>query len=236
MTRRQIILTSGSLLLFLIIAVMLMTGKLSCNKPPKVVAPIDSTFYWKNRYEKEVASQRGYAQQFELVQRRIADSLALAFDTKARLIKEWIMAYTRTQADIPAVFESRQYDYAPPVIINNTECPPQVKRMRQAFHSPYYDAQVQLGDSSYLHLQGTDSITVLWKLVREGRLLNRRKLLQLDVSNANPDTRIIGLKSFRAGPIKPKRLGIGLQAGYEFDGKRFRPYWGLGVSYNLIRF
>lgn len=33
---------------------------------------------------------------------------------------------------------------------------------------------------------------------------------------------------------KLSRWGIGLQAGYGFDGKKLRPYVGAGVQYNLI--
>jgi hypothetical protein len=33
---------------------------------------------------------------------------------------------------------------------------------------------------------------------------------------------------------KKTRWGIGLQAGYGFDGKKLRPYVGAGVQYNLI--
>ncbi|AXF52398.1 MAG: outer membrane insertion C-terminal signal domain protein [Caudoviricetes sp.] len=35
---------------------------------------------------------------------------------------------------------------------------------------------------------------------------------------------------------KPKRFGIGIQAGYGTNGKEFYPTISVGVSYNLIRF
>ena len=35
---------------------------------------------------------------------------------------------------------------------------------------------------------------------------------------------------------KPKRFGVGVQAGYGFGKNGFSPYVGVGVSYNLISF
>lgn len=225
----------GTIGCIIVIALMvwILTGN-NCNSPA-VVQPVDSTFYWKNKYHQEVASLKGFAIQFQLKEKKLADSLADVYNTKAKWLQEWVLAFTETRAELKPVEKTKEEDYHPPVVINGVECPPQVKRMRQSFSHPYYDAQVQLGDSSYLLLQGRDSISVLWKIVKEGRLFNRRTLLQLDVSLANPDTRVTGLKAFRAGPLKPKRLGLGFQVGYQFTGKEFRPYFGVGASYNFIR-
>lgn len=37
-------------------------------------------------------------------------------------------------------------------------------------------------------------------------------------------------------PVKPKRISIGLQAGYGMTPKGFQPYVGIGVSVNLFSF
>ncbi len=226
----------GTIALVVILACMVWMMIGNCNRSPKVVAPVDSTFYWKNAYNKEVASQKGLAVQFQLKNKKLADSLAKVYKTKEKYLQEWVLAFTSTKADVPAVPGTQEKDYDPPVVINGVKCPDQIKRMRQSFHSTYYDAEVQIGDSNYLHLQKRDTITMLWKKVKEGRFFNRRTYLQLDVSLADTSTKVIGIQSYRAGPLRPKRGGIGLQMGYEFDGKRFRPYFGLGFSYNIIRF
>lgn len=35
---------------------------------------------------------------------------------------------------------------------------------------------------------------------------------------------------------RPKRFGIGISAGYGYSGGTFRPYIGVGISYNIITF
>lgn len=43
--------------------------------------------------------------------------------------------------------------------------------------------------------------------------------------------KIIEIKEFKT---KPKRIGIGAQVGYGFDGKDIKPYIGVGISINII--
>lgn len=42
---------------------------------------------------------------------------------------------------------------------------------------------------------------------------------------------IIEIKDFK---IKPKRIGVGIQAGMGFDGKDIKPYVGIGISINIL--
>ena len=35
---------------------------------------------------------------------------------------------------------------------------------------------------------------------------------------------------------KTKRWGVSLQAGYGYNGREFKPYIGIGVSYNIFAF
>src|SRR5436190_23030962 len=155
----------------------------SCSDVNNPVSLTDSTYYWKNLYGKEVASQKATAAQFGIEKKHLADSLAKVYKTKEKWLQEWILATERTDADIPEVPGTLIKEYEPADIHYNI-CPPVIKRMKKSFHSNYYDAQVQIGDSRYLHLQRHDSLTVLWTKVEEGSIFNRRTLLQLDVSNA----------------------------------------------------
>lgn len=234
MTDREIKIwgTVGLAIIIFLMVWMFTSG--NCNQQ-KVVAPIDSTTFWKNKFNQAVASQKGFTVQFQLKEKRMADSLAAIYNTKAKWLQEWILAFTETKADIPPVDKEPEIEWDPPILINNMECPPQVKRMRQSFKNKWYDINVQIGDSNYLHLVKRDSITVLWKIVKEGKLFNRRTLLQLDVSLADTNTKVNQIKAYRAGPIRPKRMGVGIQAGYQLQGLKIRPYVGIGVSYNFIR-
>jgi hypothetical protein len=74
------------------------------------------------------------------------------------------------------------------------------------------------------------------KWITEGNIFHRRKKLQFDFSNANPDNKIYIDHIYRPTE-KPKKWAIGGQIGYGISNsmKAF-PYIGIGVSYNPIRF
>ena len=55
---------------------------------------------------------------------------------------------------------------------------------------------------------------------------------KLDSIEVYPTERIITI----AERIKPKRWGVGVQAGVGIGAKGFTPYLGIGVSYNLVCF
>lgn len=59
-----------------------------------------------------------------------------------------------------------------------------------------------------------------------------------DLHFADPNAAIDGLDRFTIPDRPPKRIGLGLQAGYYYDPARgtFMPAVGIGLSYNLIRF
>ena len=57
--------------------------------------------------------------------------------------------------------------------------------------------------------------------------------------SSNPYVIFNGINSFKMGLTKPKKIGIGLNVGYGVilkSNPELRPYIGVGVSYNLIRF
>lgn len=51
-----------------------------------------------------------------------------------------------------------------------------------------------------------------------------------------PYVQTIGVRSYKTDVIKPKRYGLGLQAGYGITNSGLSPYVGVGISYNLILF
>jgi hypothetical protein len=121
------------------------------------------------------------------------------------------------------VDSSKAADYFPPV----DSCPPQIKNMRQRFENPWYSAQVQIGDSSFMHLTRRDTITAVWK--------QGKGWLQLDLSSADTSNRIYGVQAYRKY-IKPKRWGLGISAGYGAAGDKLAPFVGLSLNYSLIKF
>ncbi len=195
------------------------------------------TSEWINDAGDIVSSLKGTPEAFAVVDRKEADSIAKVFKVKEKQLLEYIIALEHTNADLLADINSKEADYFP--VDTTKDCPPEIKNLRQTFINPYYIAKAQLGDSPYLHLQAFDTVTVLWKKVNEGSIFNRRHLIQLDVSTANPDTKVSGIKAYRIIE-KPKRWAIGVTAGYGFNLKssvpQFVPMISFGITKTLIRF
>ncbi|MCL1656830.1 hypothetical protein M2T79_09490 [Elizabethkingia miricola] len=61
----------------------------------------------------------------------------------------------------------------------------------------------------------------------------------VDISSPDPNFKINGVEHFKKRiDVKPKRWGIGIQGGYYYvpTFNQFYPAFGIGLSYNLIRF
>jgi hypothetical protein len=189
----------------------------------------DSTIYWRNKHDQVVASQKALAEQFSVQDARIShllDSVARVYDTKSRNIQELVIA---TNKGLSRLKPSTRVEIDVDTVNVPGNCPPRVLRMRQQFKSPYYLAFVQLGDSSYLDLHSIDTLTYLWKTVREGGLFNRKSYLQLDVTHANPDITITGLTSFRRLE-KVKQLSMGPETKVMFIDGAVRPLAGIAFT------
>lgn len=253
----------GILVCTLLVAVlffMLIGGNLNCGGVAEI-SPVDSTV-WTNGADKTVTSLKGTEKQFAIREKQIADSIAAVYRTQIKDLKEYIIANIQSHSKVPVVPGSLgvKYDtshltttpsgfvFQKPDSIHRSRidttwwrtpgaisqyCP---VAMTQKFQSPYYSAYVQVGDSAFMDLTTYDSMTVVWKRVREGKPFHRKSLLQFDISFANPDDSISGLKVYRVPEAKPKRFAIGPQVGITYIDRKFRPYVGVGVSYNIIRF
>lgn len=209
----------------------------TCNnpKPDIKVTGTDSTVYWKNKYGESIASQKAKEEDFAKAKEGMLDSLADHYNTKVKFIREALIIAQRGKETLTP-HDTVIIEYEKP----QGDCPPQIRTLRQAFESPYYLSEVTINaafpDSSTNDIQSVDTLTVLWKEVREGNIFNRRHYLQLDIKNANPNNLITGIEAYRKALPKPKRFGIGVQGGYGFSsGLTPKPYMGVGVSYNLIR-
>lgn len=191
------------------------------------------TLAWVNDAGDIVSSLKADPSYFARHDQELIDSLAKVYKTTPKKIVEYVTIYTEGKNDIKPDGPAAA-DYFP--VDTTKNCPPQIRNLRQAFSSPYYRADVQVGDSSFLRLQSYDTVTVLWKRVNEGSVFNRRHLLQLDVSTANPDTKVYGLKAYRVEE-KKKSWGIGLQVGYGLSTTmKPAPFIGVGITKTIIRF
>lgn len=57
----------------------------------------------------------------------------------------------------------------------------------------------------------------------------------VELTNKNPYTDTQYLRTFQVNAPKPKKIGIGFQVGIGYMDK-LRPYFGAGISYNIITF
>lgn len=72
----------------------------------------------------------------------------------------------------------------------------------------------------------------------EGKWFKRKKSF-VEVISHNPYSDVKTLRTYRVSQPKPKKYGLGIQAGYGVtlnSNSILTPYVGVGISYNLIRF
>lgn len=91
--------------------------------------------------------------------------------------------------------------------------------------------------NGYVHPDSTweytmfDSINIIGYEKKTGFL---KREIFIDVTSNNPHTKIESLKAFRIQP-KPKTWGIGISAGYIFDGTTIKPGISIGLTKTFIR-
>lgn len=56
------------------------------------------------------------------------------------------------------------------------------------------------------------------------------------VINDNPYSTTKEVQAYKLKMPKPKRFGIGMQAGYGINARGLSPYVGIGLSYNILKF
>lgn len=212
----------------------------SCNKASVPISGNDSTTYWKNEHGKEVASKRVSENQLS---KYYLDSIASLLNTKTKLINQITVLTQKGKATIKT-------DNAPIVkfktdtlhVGDSAYCPDLVSA-EQGFKSPYYNAYAIIslnGGTSSLSLETYDTLLYADKIVKEGNIFNRKRFLQVDVTNTNDSAHITGLNIYRKRLPPPKKVGIGVQLGVRVTvAKNFipalKPYGGVGLSYNFVR-
>jgi len=203
-----------------------------CNRTVVANPLSDSVTYWKTRYGKEVASQRGTQEQFAIQNGKLMDSIAKIYNTKTKNIQGFTIATVQGHTDLSVVPGTQASDYFPPA---HDSCPPQIRNMRQEFASTWYKAKVQLGEQSYLHLDSYDTVTTLTKIIKTGNIFHRKSLLQIDVSLADTSRHVTGMKSYQRLKV-PKEISLNAEAEILYYNKEFNPFVGMGIQRSAARY
>lgn len=229
--------TNGTKILIGVFVVMLaiIFFQWKCNRDRQaIVTTATDSFYWRDKYNNEVASRKGLEEQFGFKEKHLLDSIAEIHNVKPDRIKEYVTVYQEGKATI--VTRDR-----PVITYVDSGRGKEIKNVFQMFENPYYlvEATIDLSgqDSSYALIETVDTLSVVWKEVREGGLFNKKRFLQLDVTNKNPYNHITGLDAYRVPLPKPKKFGIGITVGYGWsNGIQPRVFGGIGIQYSPIRF
>ena len=183
---------------FAIVLVIILLYKCDSENNSVVATTDDSTQYWKNEAGRATASLKMVQDNFGNEEKKWKDSIAKVYKTKTKFIKEVVTVTQKGEVQI--------INTTTPVIkyVDSNNCP---TVLYQGFENPYYIVEAQIdvnGDSSFVRVETSDTLTVLWKEAKEGGLFNKKTFIQLDVSNANPYNKVLGLQAYRV-PQKVSR-------------------------------
>lgn len=223
-----------SIILALLLAAVIYLSKCTNSKDVLPVAKTDSLVRWEVKDSLYVASLLTQKdQEYSNLDKHLRDSIAGIYRVTTQQITELLQANLKAESEVPAI-DTTVIETAPSLVKN---CPPVIKSMTQRFKNKWYDATATTGERARLLLKVYDTLTVIRHEVKTGNIFNRKTYQQLDISLSNPVNIISGVKSFMVAPPKPKKFGIGVQVGYGWQGS-LKPsiYFGVGVSYSIIRF
>jgi hypothetical protein len=212
------------------------------KQPPVIPTGVIDTLHSVNKAGDSVLSLKGNERDFGVIEKRIIDSIAGVYSTTVKNLHELIVAQTRTISGLrsagPTVITYKPDTLGKPKTGN--DCPPELLAVSKVFSNNYRRSKVYIDlaneEYSYDSTTSYDTITALWKRVNEGNLFNRRHYIQLDISTANPETKVTGLMAYRIPDKKPKKFGVGPSAGAALIRGKFQPYIGVSFNWNLIRF
>lgn len=219
--------------LAILVLLLLIQKKCVRKEPPeRALHVVDSVLYWKNEANRATASLKKMESEYGIKNQLSLDSVARVYRTKEKHLKEVLSAHLISSVIIPV--DSNKTSLSLRI---DTSGGYFIREVVQTYINPWYEGSAVIGGSNpHLQINTYDTLTVVWKRVREGSIFNRRHLLQVDVSNSNPYAQITGLKAYRI-PEKRHRFAIGVQAGYGFSvGSIPKPYVGFGLQYNLLCF
>lgn len=102
--------------------------------------------------------------------------------------------------------------------------------------SPLYSSKYSSEWIDYVILASKDSVNFDLHLRNKYMVVLgfEKKVPYATVTNYNPYTETVDMKTYSVFVPPPKRLSLGIQAGYGIVGIGFGPYLGIGLNYDLI--
>ena len=155
------------------------------------------------------------------------DSQAHLLGVKPTTITKYVQVATKTQSSFKATIDtSGNFSY-----VDN-----HVDVIGSVTQSTPTSPRLLVEKYSY-----TDTATITSYTLPKKFLFIKSKLFGtqdfLDVSFNDSNTHITGLQDIPLKQyVKPKNWGVGFQGGYSYINGEFRPYIGIGLSYNIIKF
>lgn len=177
---------------------------------------IDSTSHGKFEEKKGELIQNSITKNYmTYVSDTLAPALNIAQDkidelTRAKFTLEGQLKATRTELDIN-------------------------KKARIFFENKYLQIVSNVEDSTVDYRY--NAVVDVAKYTGRKWLFGKEKTY-IDISSPDKNMKINGVEHFKKNiDVKPKRLGLGIQAGYYYvpAANQFYPGFGLGISYNFLR-
>lgn len=184
---------------------------------------------------------------------RIIDSMLRLIKAKPSSVRDITTADISTQGSfIPdyygadtsgKIFHLSEGNYDPVLIVpadtsfinyagkRYVEYKPADKPLRIQYSDRWISLHGSIAKDSSLHYTIYDAISAVGYEKRTGLFKSE---FVVDVSSINPHSKISGLYAVRMQK-KPKSWGIGITAGYVYDGQTMRPGISLGITKTLIR-
>lgn len=94
----------------------------------------------------------------------------------------------------------------------------------------------RVGAENTINYITRDSVVLTTFVKPSGLFGLGKKNIYVDGYSLNPHSRITGLQNVLLTRAKSKRWGIGIQAGYGWNGSQWAPYFGVGIQYSIVRF
>jgi hypothetical protein len=162
--------------------------------------------------------------------------LAKRYKTKADKLESFIQVSSHTESDVPLKDQEIVYTPASDYLTKDSiPCPPERKvlYMKGTFVSAYDSSVVRLGDSAYNRIYSWDTLSLLSKRERIGKIFNRRWVTTVNAIGANPNTVYKINSTFAVADRKPARWVMVAYAGVGYDPGNFSGFRKPGVSFGI---
>jgi hypothetical protein len=179
----------------------------------------DSTKYFRNKYNQEVATRRNVEGNLANLQavysKDSIEHIASRFKAKSKDIQQYTEVTSEGNSDIPLTHQDSNTKVT--VTPHGDSCR-QITSMVGSFENSYYKASVRLGDSPYHHLQAVDTLEVLTKDTTERHFLKKLHYSVINVAGRNPDNHYTITGAFKVEhPVIRTHWAVTLTGGIGYN-------------------